>query len=324
MNPRAFNVLGNNDVFRESATDTFFNPTNTSPPFFQVFHEDFLKILGPSATIRAVVANPMFAFAHEALVWVPGTDEIFFSSNNGGTLGRSDIDHNNQIDLPDTVQMTNGGTGPFFGQLVLANSGRGPLPPSIALVNPLPPHNTTVLLDNLFGRQFNSLNDVKIHPGTNKLYGFLNHFRPPPLTWTRALCTSLRTIQPVQRIAFSPDGKTAFISTSRSTDTGANAGFLGNNQTEPTTIYAFDVDPKSDAFKNRRVFAYLDAEGNVYAGCGDGVQVWNSEVTLLGKFFLKTVSANLVFAGNGRLVIMAETAIFFANIAAKANKLSFP
>ena len=66
--------------------------------------------------------------------------------------------------------MTNGGTGPFFGQLVLINSGRGPLPPSIALVNPNPPHNTTVLLDNFFGRQFNSLNDIKIFPGTNKLF----------------------------------------------------------------------------------------------------------------------------------------------------------
>ncbi|KAI0746266.1 D-lactonohydrolase-like protein [Daedaleopsis nitida] len=373
VNPRAFNVLGNNGAFRESATDTFFNPTNTSPPFFQVFHEDFLKILGPRATIRAVAANPTFAFAHEAPVWVPGTDEVFFSSNDGGALGMSDIDHNNQvskislrevaaaisasgadaapvnvtvtkIDLPDTVQMTNGGTGPFFGQLVLANSGRGPLPPSIALVNPLPPHNTTVLLDNFFGRQFNSLNDVKIHPGTNKLfftdvtYGFLNHFRPLPLLPNQVYrfdptTGSVRVVADgfdrCNGIAFSPDGKTAFI-----TDTGANAGFLGNNQTEPATIYAFDVDPKSDAFSNRRVFAYvdtgiadgiqLDAEGNVYAGCGDGVQVWNSEGTLLGKFFLETVSANLVFAGNGRLVIMAETAIFFANIAAKANKLSFP
>ena len=55
-----------------------------------------------------------------------------------------------------------------------------------------------------------------------------------------------------------------------------------------------------------------------------GSQVWNSEGTLLGKFFLGTVSANLIFAGDGRLVILAETAIFFANIAAKFNRVSFP
>ena len=54
------------------------------------------------------------------------------------------------------------------------------------------------------------------------------------------------------------------------------------------------------------------------------MQVWNSEGTLLGKFFLGTVSANLIFAGDGRLVILAETAIFLANIAAKFNRVSFP
>jgi gluconolactonase len=60
--------------------------------------------------------------------------------------------------------MTNGGTGPYKSSLLLIASGRGPRPPTIALVNPNPPHNTTVLLDNYFGRQFNSLNDIKVHP----------------------------------------------------------------------------------------------------------------------------------------------------------------
>ncbi|KAI8973090.1 D-lactonohydrolase-like protein [Trametes punicea] len=373
VDPRSFAVLGNNGPFRESSFTEFFNPTNASPPFFQVFNSDFLNILGPTATIRAVAANPTFAFAHEAPIWVPETDEVFFASNDGGALGMSDINHNNQVSkislkavaaainaagrgiapvnvsvtklaLPDTIQMTNGGTGPFFGNLILVNSGRGPLPPSIALVNPSPPHNTTVLLDNFFGRQFNSLNDVKIRPGTNRLfftdvtYGFLNHFRPPPLMPNQVyrLDPDTKVVRVVadgfdrcNGIAFSKDGKTAFVS-----DTGANGGFLGNNQTQPATIYAFDVDPTTEAFTNRRVFAYvdtgipdgiqLDADDNLYAGCGDGVQVWNSEGILLGKFFLGTTSANLVFAGDGRLVIMAETAIYFAQIAAKANKLSFP
>ena len=66
--------------------------------------------------------------------------------------------------------MTNGGTGPYNSSLLLITSGRGPLPPSIVMVNPLPPHNTTVLLDNFFGRQFNSLNDVKVHPSGNLFF----------------------------------------------------------------------------------------------------------------------------------------------------------
>jgi len=66
--------------------------------------------------------------------------------------------------------MTNGGTGPLKSSLVLITSGRGLLPPSIALVNPKEPHNVTVLLDNFFGRQFNALNDVKIHPTTGVMF----------------------------------------------------------------------------------------------------------------------------------------------------------
>ena len=61
--------------------------------------------------------------------------------------------------------MTNGGT-PFQKELLLITSGRGDLPPSLVRVSPYPPYNTTVILDNFFGRQFNSLNDIEIHPTT--------------------------------------------------------------------------------------------------------------------------------------------------------------
>ena len=66
--------------------------------------------------------------------------------------------------------MTNGGTGPYHGDLLLITSGRGDLPPSIVRVNPDPPFNTTVLLDNFLGRQFNSLNDIKVHPVSGALF----------------------------------------------------------------------------------------------------------------------------------------------------------
>ncbi len=47
--------------------------------------------------------------------------------------------------------------------------------------------------------------------------------------------------------------------------------------------YAFDVDPQTESFGNKRVFSYidggvphglqLDTAGNLYAGTGDGVEV---------------------------------------------------
>ena len=68
----------------------------------------------------------------------------------------------------------------------------------------------------------------------------------------------------------------------------------------------------------------MDANGNVYAGCGDGTNVWSSDGILLGKFFIGQASANMVFAGDGRLVIVAGTKMFLAEIAAREGRVTFP
>ncbi|VDB92365.1 unnamed protein product [Peniophora sp. CBMAI 1063] len=369
INPLDIAVMGPNATFRTDTTTELFNPTNTTPPFFQVFDEAFLDILGSNSTIRAIATDPTFAFAHEAPIWDSTTDEVFFCSNDGGALGHNDINTNSQVfkislgdvadaieaansstsavnitvtplDLPDTIQMDNGGTGPFRGDLLLATSGRGPLPPSIVRVNPRPPYNATVLLDNFFGRQFNSLNDIKVHPTsgaiffTDSSYGFINHFRPLPVMPNQVyrLDPDTRQVRVVadgfvrsNGIALTGDGRTAYV-----TDTGT-VGFEVNG-TLPATIYQFDIDPVSQSFTNRRVFAYadsgvpdgiqVDVQGNVFSGCSDGVQVWNTQGTLLGKFFLGTTSANMILASGGRLVIMAETAVYFAQIAAQGQDLA--
>ena len=74
--------------------------------------------------------------------------------------------------------------------------------PAIYVMEPTPPYNTTgkplltiraeyelttVILNNYFGRQFSSLNDVAIHPRNKEMYftdvtyGFLQDFRPAPV-----------------------------------------------------------------------------------------------------------------------------------------------
>ena len=103
---------------------------------------------------------------------------------------------------------------------------------------------------------------------------------------------------------FSYDGKTLYV-----TDAGAQHSTL--NTTRPATIYAYDiVDQKRP--KNRRVFAYVDTglpdgihtdtKGNVWAGCGDGVHVWNSKGKLLGKIWIGETSNNFAFIPGGVFV----------------------
>jgi hypothetical protein len=74
-----------------------------------------LEILGPSATFDLIASNDTFAFAHEAPIYSPTTDEIFFVSNDGGPLGMSDLNHNNQISKISLAQV----------ETALASSGGG-------------------------------------------------------------------------------------------------------------------------------------------------------------------------------------------------------
>ncbi|KAF8987253.1 D-lactonohydrolase-like protein [Cyathus striatus] len=359
--PDTFAVLGENGTFRTPSQ--LFNPTSNTPPFFQVFDESFLSLLPGSKTfVKQIAVNTSFGFAFEAPIFNPGTNELFFSSSL--VPPESSFTHNNRISkinmalveaalasdsnninipfetltLPDTVQITNGGTGPFRGSLLLATRGRGNLPSAVVLLNPKAPFNATVLVDNFFGRQFNSMNDIKIHPSgkiffTDPSFGFLNMEKPAPQLPnqvysldpdTRLVRVVADQLQLPNGIAFNTNGKIAFVS-----DTGFLGAQFNVNTTGTSTIYAYDVDPDTLMFNNRRVFAYVDAgipdgiqvdtQDNVYAATADGVQIFNKKGVLIGKVFVGSNVANMAFAGPDILVILANTSIFAASIKAKSN-----
>ncbi|GJJ07030.1 hypothetical protein Clacol_001228 [Clathrus columnatus] len=359
----ALSVLGNDATFRNITTP--FNPTNTPTPFFQVWDERFLDILGPNPRVRIIAqGSDAFEFAHEAPIWDPIEDQVFFASANlGPPRGNVNANTTNNdvfvIKLKDVkdipgpqnitwtkvpinppVQVVNGGT-PFGDKLLFVGNGRGNLPPTVTLVNPRPPFNSTTLLDNFHGRQFNSLDDVRVHPKskaiffTDTKYGFFGGFRPEPMVpnqvyrfdpVTREVHVVADNFVMTNGITFSPDGNTAYVS-----DTGACAGCFDGiyNTTEPSTIYAYDVDPQTQRFLNRRTFLWADtgipdgfqadSNGNIYASTSDGVQVYDPTGILLGKIFIGSNSANNVFAGNGRMVIMAETKIVLVEFAANGS-----
>ncbi|EJD51262.1 calcium-dependent phosphotriesterase [Auricularia subglabra TFB-10046 SS5] len=353
----AANVHSPKDPWK-NATELFTPGHKFTEPIFQIYDREFLQVLGPSPSISLVAQNDAFMFAHEAPVWVEKTDEVFFCSNAGwppSSLRRTNV--LSKISLREaqekgtatvkptpTLEMTNGGTW-YDGKLLFVNSGRGTdAPPSLALVEPAPPYNATVILDNYFGMQFNSLNDAKVHPVSKALfvtdptYGYVGGFRPKPQLPVQVYRFDPRTgeirvvadgFEKANGPAFSPDGKIAYIADSGSAREG------GYDSTKPQTIYAFDVDPdaRTQTFLNRRVFAYidtgipdglvLDTRENLYAAAGDGVHVFNPRGVLLGKIFIGSTSANIAFAGTGRLVVLAETKIYLVRLAVEGMDLDF-
>lgn len=66
---------------------------------------------------------------------------------------------------------------------------------------------------------------------------------------------------------------------------------------------------------------HCDSKGNVYSGVGDGVHVWNPSGKLLGKIYTGRTAANFQFVGSGRMLIMGETQLFYATLAAEGPLL---
>lgn len=59
----------------------------------------------------------------------------------------------------------------------------------------------------------------------------------------------------------------------------------------------------------------------MYSGCGEGVHVWNSEGTLVGKFFINSTTAEMIFTKSG-LLILNEEWIYLVDIQAQGIDLS--
>ncbi|KAI0406802.1 gluconolactonase [Xylaria palmicola] len=331
---------------------------------FHIYDEEFYDVIGhnPSLTLIAQsVTDPLF---HEAVVWYPPTNEVFFVQNAGapaaGTgLNKSAIIQKISLAEADAVTTKRNATGQvkvhvvnsnpmvlnpngginYRGQLLFAAEGQGAERASdLVLMNPREPYNTTVLLNNYFGRQFNSLNDMAVHPRnrdvyfTDPVYGLLQDFRPrealPHQVYryndkTGAVTVVADGLSQPNGIVFSPSGSHAYIA-----DSGAQQVFWGINATNPATIYRYNV-AEDGTFSNRQTFAYahsgipdgvhVDTKGRLYAGCGDGVHVFSTSGTLIGKIFLGETTANFNFAGDGGMVICAETHLFYAKIAATSG-----
>lgn len=176
-----------------------------------------------------------------------------------------------------------------------------------------------------YGRDFSSVNDVIVSKGdggiwfTDPCYGYEQGFRRRPELPNQVYRFDIKTgecrvvateFDRPNGLCFSPDEKTLYI-----TDTGFIHGDGSKDFTRPATIYAYDV-VNGNELKGRRTFAFArmgvpdgikcDTQGNVYSGCGDGVEVWNPEGGLIGVIGVPGGAANFCFGRNSEMFICNE------------------
>ncbi|TGO66931.1 hypothetical protein BOTNAR_0051g00100 [Botryotinia narcissicola] len=286
--------------------------------------------------------NPFF---HEACVLLPDHDELYVTSNllqatssaNFPTILISRIKlHRNddgsiksaewaKMRPPPGIDMPNGGVNYQDGILFCAQGNRSAGSGGIYHMPRSSPPKP--LVTNFHGRHFNSVNDVVVAKDgsiwfTDPCYGWEQDFRLKPKLPCQVyrfdpITGDIRVVADdfgrPNGIAFSPDESVVYI-----TDTDQIHGDGNEDLTRPATIYAFDVHMTSGApfLINRRVFAYAvdgfpdgikcDVHGNVYSGCGDGVEVWNSAGTLIGTILVPGGVANFCFGKDGEVFLCAE------------------
>ncbi|KAF2675848.1 lactonohydrolase [Lentithecium fluviatile CBS 122367] len=312
------------------------NASNPSTIALLSYNDTFrTNVLGENATARQLYNLDWEAF-HEMGTYNAYTNKLYVTSNFvslDNPINVTIIDLANDYAISSTrytdVNEANGGTSYYPPS---SSQGNGTTPPQLLFCDEgdfehysglvavdLVTNTSTVILNNYLGRNFSSVNDVRQHPVTGDLwftdadYGFYQYFRPAPTIPKQVYRFSPSTGEIAvvadgfvqsNGLEFSPDLKTLYV-----TDTGAQQ--FDRNLTRPGTIYAFDIiDQKRLA--NRRTFAYADngfpdgihtdTEGNVWAGCGDGVHVWSPEGALLGKVWVGVESNNFAFLPGGVLV----------------------
>jgi gluconolactonase len=206
-----------------------------------------------------------------------------------------------------------------------------PASAGIVAMSATPPYNTTKLVTGFYGKAFNSPNDLVVSEDgsvyfTDPSYGYQQGVRPAPelpshvyryVPATGGIRAMADNFVRPNGLAFSPDESVLYVS-----DTGSALGNGAKEPTGPATIYAFDVHTVdgSPFLTNRRLFAYADAGipdgikvdtmGNVYSGCGDGVQVWSAGGDLAGKILVQGGVANFGFGEEGVMFVLNEKRLY--------------
>ncbi|OQN99440.1 hypothetical protein B0A48_14417 [Cryoendolithus antarcticus] len=328
-----------------AAVETTYKPDLPGSPCFLVHDSKFRELISDTPSIELIQERKGDKFAHEAGVYIKSTNSEYFTSNyqTGKTIETYSLDCNTreikELHIPDVINPN--GACNYQDKVLFCAQGDLTHPSALAFYDP-GDSSTSILLTNFLGRPFNSLNDVVIHHPTGDIYftdpcyGYHQAFRPPPQLPSQVYRFRPSTGQvwciadgfvECNGLCFSPDYSKMYV-----TDTGAVQAhatpFHGTNFSFnpklPGSIYEFDV--VEGRLANRKMFAFCDAgvpdgikcdaEGNVYSGCGDGIQVWDAQGTLLGKIWTGSTVGNFNFAKDG-IWAFGEERLYFIKLAAR-------
>ncbi|KAK9327558.1 hypothetical protein V1520DRAFT_393783 [Lipomyces starkeyi] len=234
-----------------------------------------------------------------------------------------DRNYKSEVILPNPDIVTaNGGVNYGDGAL-FCSQGQGNIACAFIYMDIKPP------------RPFNDPNDVVVPPidgsirFTDPNYGIVQGYRS-----LRVVADGLSL---PNGIAFSHDCKVCYI-----TDTSTYDGTGGLIDHAEATIYAYDIVRSTGSTRpdrpyvlvNRRVFACadcgapdgikVDLDGNVYTGCLDGVQVWDSDSVLIGKILVPGGVANFCFTDPGVLLLFNENRIYEARLTPLVVQFGIP
>lgn len=329
---------------------------------FVVLDSEAQHIFGDEPTIRVVASNADNAlFARGGGVWVPRLRSVFFTSANDGPEGASQLFrlyvpsrdapvHHYKIEPLDTNLPNPSGLGPASAAAIGRNGARGregllacvrgtrTTHGGLCLVDVEPPYRAYSLLNNYYGRPFNSPADVCVHRAdgsvwfTDPDYGFFQKFRIkrvlPNAVWVwepargrlRAVEDSL--IKP-SAITFSRDGSTCFISDTAAYQGRPNLMIRGAQ----ATIYRYDVVQLSHGglgLANRTLFAYiprgapsrlaLDAKNNVMAATAAGLQLFDPSGNPICCISVPGGTSSFVAVDESRVLLLSGHNIFEANL----------
>lgn len=334
-----------NDTFVDTSVPSDSSFARLADSTFVVFDQERgLDILGIAPRLERIF-NTRNDSIHEAPVYVPGLNAIIFSQPHQGVYQQKIINLNgtepiisNYTTTP-PVYAVNGGKF-YRGKIYWASEASFSFPsptngstidqaPGIYELDPYTGEVTT-LLNNYFGQQLNSPNDLVIDSRgdiyfSDSWYGYAINvtdypvlspqtyrFRPS----TGAVSVVEDTLGQPNGIGISPDGKTMYISDTGITDfEGVSPDAVPRyrfNKFGGRSVYAFDVNfaPPGNFLTNKRpiwlaqTFAvdglHVSREGYVLGASGTGLDVLSEWGELLLRIEVGGEINNFQFAGADR------------------------